>query len=412
MLEISENNRDEIERELVALVLNKNEVINCLSIKPKYLRDKDLAKMLAYAIESYQKEKVVSPAFMQKQHEDFDTLLYVELLTHTFYYDKAWREQLNLAEESIIKYLKEDIIKVKNKELREKKIDYDNFMQQMKKLDEIKITKDSNVLTVKELSENIVEQKQIKFNKFKKMSKILKLSQNDLLVIGSMTGTGKTGFMLNLMSDLMTDYQCIYFNMEMSKPSIYRRLIAINSNIPVDNVNNPVTGYQVDLVRETIKSIADKGVIIEHQVNNLSDIRAVVSKKKDSSRHTVIFIDHLGLVRINGKTSLYEQMTEIMKNLRLICLEYDCTIIGASQLNRSAYNSEELSLSMLKDSGELENSARKIILLYRDKNSSKEDLRPLMNVDICKNDSGATGILKMQYDKVKQIFEEVSDYGR
>src|SRR5699024_9329375 len=127
---------------------------------------------------------------------------------------------------------------------------------------------------------------------------------------------------------------------------------------------------------------------------------------------TVIFIDHLGLVRINGKTSLYEQMTEIMKNLRLICLEYDCTIIGASQLNRSAYNSEELSLSMLKDSGELENSARKIILLYRDKNSSKEDLRPLMNVDICKNDSGATGILKMQYDKVKQIFEEVSDYGR
>ena len=339
-------------------------------------------------------------------------MLYVELLTHTFYYDKAWREQLNLAEESIIKYLKEDIIKVKNKELREKKIDYDNFMQQMKKLDEIRITKDSNVLTVKELSENIVEQKQIKFNKFKKMSKILKLSQNDLLVIGSMTGTGKTGFMLNLMSDLMTDYQCIYFNMEMSKPSIYRRLIAINSNIPVDNVNNPVTGYQVDLVRETIKSIADKGVIIEHQVNNLSDIRAVVSKKKDSSRHTVIFIDHLGLVRINGKTSLYEQMTEIMKNLRLICLEYDCTIIGASQLNRSAYNSEELSLSMLKDSGELENSARKIILLYRDKNSSKEDLRPLMNVDICKNDSGATGILKMQYDKVKQIFEEVSDYGR
>ena len=412
MLEISENNRDEIERELVALVLNKNEVINCLSIKPKYLRDKDLAKMLAYAIESYQKEKVVSPAFMQKQHEDFDTLLYVELLTHTFYYDKAWKEQLKLAEESIIKYLKEDVIKIKNKELKDKKIDYDDFMRQMKKIDEIKITKDSNILTVKELSENIVEQKQIKFNKFIKMSKILKLSQNDLLVIGSMTGTGKTGFMLNLMSDLMTDYQCIYFNMEMSKSSIYRRLIAINSNIPVDNVNNPVTSYQLEVVKETITNIASKGVIIEHQVNNLSDIRAVVSKKKDSSRHTVIFIDHLGLVRINGKTSLYEQMTEIMKNLRLICLEYDCTIIGASQLNRSAYNSEELSLSMLKDSGELENSARKIILLYRDKNSSKEDLRPLMNVDICKNDSGATGILKMQYDKVKQIFEEVSDYGR
>lgn len=99
-------------------------------------------------------------------------------------------------------------------------------------------------------------------------------------------------------------------------------------------------------------------------------------------------------------------MTEIMKTLREICLDYDCTIIGASQLNRSAYTSEELSVSMLKDSGELENSARKIILLYRDKESAKEDLNPTMNIDICKNDSGATGKIQMIYHKVKQIFEE------
>ena len=61
---------------------------------------------------------------------------------------------------------------------------------------------------------------------------------------------------------------------------------------------------------------------------------------------------------------------------------------------------------MLKDSGELENSARKIILLYRDKESAKEDLNPTMNIDICKNDSGATGKIQMIYHKVKQIFEE------
>ena len=62
---------------------------------------------------------------------------------------------------------------------------------------------------------------------------------------------------------------------------------------------------------------------------------------------------------------------------------------------------------MLKDSGELENSARKIILLYRDKESPKEDLKPTMNVDICKNDSGATGIMQMKYEKIKQIFKEI-----
>ena len=67
------------------------------------------------------------------------------------------------------------------------------------------------------------------------------------------------------------------------------------------------------------------------------------------------------------------RLLKVAKQLRQICLEYDCTIISASQLNRGAYSSDELSLSMLKDSGELENSASKVILLYRDKDSNKDD---------------------------------------
>ena len=238
------------------------------------------------------------------------------------------------------------------------------------------------------------------------MSYKLKLAQNDLLVIGSMTGTGKTGFMLNLMSDLMENYQCVYFNMEMSKSSIYKRIVAINSGIPVDNINNPETEYQKQIIKNSIKKIAEAGVVIEHRINDIKQIKFMINKIKKRNKHTIIFIDHLGLTKLSGKTNLYEQMTEIMKTLREICLDYDCTIIGASQLNRSAYTSEELSVSMLKDSGELENSARKIILLYRDKESAKEDLNPTMNIDICKNDSGATGKIQMIYHKVKQIFEE------
>ena len=268
------------------------------------------------------------------------------------------------------------------------------------------IVDEIETLSKNEIIENIKTQKEIKFNKFKKLSLILKLSQNDLLVIGSMTGTGKTGFMLNLMCDLVNDYQCIYFNLEMSKSSIYKRIIAIISKIPIDNINNPITDYQNKIINETIDYISEVGIIIEHRINNVSQMKSMINRIKNKDKHTIIFIDHLGLTKIDGKTSLYEQMTEIMKVLRQICLDYDCTIIGASQLNRSAYTSEELTPSMLKDSGELENSARKIILLYRDKSSDKEDLSPIMNVDICKNDSGATGKIQMIYHKVKQIFDE------
>ena len=90
-----------------------------------------------------------------------------------------------------------------------------------------------------------------------------------------------------------------------------------------------------------------------------------------------------------------------------MCLEYDCTIISASQLNRTAYGSDEVTLNMLKDSGELENSASKVILLYRDKNSNKDDDEPTMNIEIAKNRDGICGTVQMKYDKTKQIFREI-----
>lgn len=406
MMNVCRSNREEIENQYMALLLNNEEALKNIHILPKYLFVEKNRKLLQYIMECYQKYQFIDLNTLVTLHPNFDIEYWVDLRDKELYYKKAWKQQIKLSEESIIRFYKEDIIKELNNKLNKGEILYNEFISKTKKLDDIKIVNDIEPLTQEEILNNINEQKKINFNKFKKLSNILKLSQNDLLVIGSMTGTGKTGFMLNLMCDLMNEYQCVYFNMEMSKSSIYKRIIAINSNIPIDNINNPVSEYQHEIVKETINYIAQAGVIIEHKINNVKDIRTMISHIKNKNKHTIIFIDHLGLTKIDGKSSLYEQMTEIMKILRQICLDYDCTIIGASQLNRSAYTSEELSLSMLKDSGELENSARKIILLYRDKSSDKENLEPTMNIDVCKNDSGATGKVQMTYYKVKQIFKE------
>ena len=156
-----------------------------------------------------------------------------------------------------------------------------------------------------------------------------------------------------------------------------------------------------------MQEIEKARLIIEHQATDIKQIRSTVAKLKDKNRHTILFIDHLGLCKCDGTKSLYEQATEVAKQLRQMCLEYDCTIISASQLNRSAYGNDEITLSMLKDSGELENSASKVILLYRDKKSNKDDDEPTMNIEIAKNRDGICGTVQMKYDKTKQIFKEV-----
>lgn len=408
MLTIDRSNRMEIEREFMALILNKNEVIDLLQIKPKCLADKRNRKMLDYAIECYKLHGAVLPISILELHKDFDADYFVELLNDELWYPNNWKKQLEISQESILKYFKEDVIENLNQKLKQKQITYDYFMDSMKKIDNIQLLENSTELNKQEILDSINEEKaRINLNRFEKLNNILKLVQGDFLIIGATTGAGKSGLMINLMADLMNTYQCIYFNMEMSKSTIYKRIVSVNANIRVVDVEKPRTDYQKETIEKSLNKIENAKMIIEHKASDMTAIKSTIAKMKDKERHTVVFIDHLGLVKIDGAKSLYEQATEVAKELRQICLEYDCTIISASQLNRSAYdNNAKISLSMLKDSGELENSASKVVLLYKDKDSKKEDLNQNMILDIAKNRDGYTGIVEVVYEKEKQIFKE------
>lgn len=408
MLAISRDNREEIENEFLALLLNKNELFDITQIKPQYLSDKHNAKIFEYCQECYNEHKVVSPVKILEKHKDMNMIKFGDLLTETFYYDNAWKEQMKVAEECIVKYYKEDIVNILNKKIERKEISYDMFMKRMKELDDIELVKGSTTISVEELAENIsTDAVEIKLNKFGKLNNMLKLVQGDFLIIGAMTGQGKSGFLLNLMDDLMDRFQCIYFNMEMSKSTIYKRLISIKADVKIDDILSPQTDYQKKWIESAMQKIENAGLIVEHKANDIKAIKSILVKHKDKKRHTILFIDHLGLTRADNTKSLYEQATEVAKQLRQMCLEYDCTIISASQLNRGAYQSERPTLSQLKDSGELENSASKVILLYRSGSDDGKNPISQINIDIVKNRDGVTGYVEMEYNKQKQIFKEI-----
>ena len=329
------------------------------------------------------------------------------MLNDEIWYPSCWKKQLEVAQESILKFYKEDYIKTLNEHLKLGRINYNEFMDRMKQLDNVQLLENSVELNKQEILDSINEEKaRINLNKFEKLSNTLKLVQGDFLIIGATTGAGKSGLMINLMADLMNTFQCIYFNMEMSKSTIYKRIVSVNADIKVNDVEHPQSEHQRTLINETLDKIEKAKLIIEHKASDMTTIKSTIAKMKDKDRHTVVFIDHLGLVKIDGMRSLYEQATEVAKELRQICLEYDCTIISASQLNRGAYSSDEITLSMLKDSGELENSASKVVLLYKAKDSKKEDLMQDMVFDVAKNRDGYTGTINAVYDKEKQIFKE------
>ena len=155
MLEISRDNREEIENEFLALLLNKNELFEITQIKAHYLSNSANVKIFEYCKECYDRNKVVNPVKIAEKHKDVNFEKMGDLLCNTFYYNNAWKEQLKVCEESIVKFYKEDVVNVMNGKLEKKEITYDIFMKKMKELDDIELIKASNTIDKEELLTNI-----------------------------------------------------------------------------------------------------------------------------------------------------------------------------------------------------------------------------------------------------------------
>lgn len=392
----------DIEQEYLALLINKCELLDIIQIKPYYLSNEQHQLILNGLIESYKKSKAISIPSIVESNPKIDVGTFTEIFTETICFTDNWKNRLNLLEGKIIENFKKNYSKKLMKDYEQGKINYDDFISKINKINSLELNNQVKPLTAEEIQEEIKGKTKITLHSFPKLNKVLNLVYGDFLVIGALTGNGKSSFLLNLMVDLMQEYQCIYFNMEMSKSTIYKRILSITADVPVSDVTNPQTEHQKGIIDNAYKIIEKSKIIIEHQANDINSIKKVLAKNKNINKHTILFLDHIGLIKANSSKTLYENSTEVAKELRQMCLEYDCTIISASQLNRSAY-SNELSISMLKDSGEIENSSSKTMLINRFK-----DDQPITEIDleVAKNRDGLTGIIIMKYDKTKQIFKE------
>lgn len=241
--------------------------------------------------------------------------------------------------------------------------------------------------------------------RFNKLSETANIQEHDLVIIAARTGLGKSGFCLNLLEDLSDRYNCLYFNMEIAEKQLYQRLVSINSKIDMKYLDNPATDYQKEAIKRACDTVAAKKIKIYSQGQTVATIRRKIMNES-KSEHTIVFIDHVGLIKSPKNSSLYENLTEIVKELRQISLDYNCTIFLVSQLNRSADNKQLPKISELKDTGELEQSATTVILMYdenQDENMSKDEV-PITFL-IGKNRNGSLGMTRYQYKKTTQRFE-------
>lgn len=390
------------EYEYLALVINYNDLLKRTIIKKEYFEGKDKI-LFEIIIKEYKKNNALVLAELVK-YNNFDLDYYIELLQNNLY-STSREKQFKILEKQIIENFKSRQLK-RTIELFSGNID--EFYKQIDKIRELNI-EENEYITAEDMINTLEEKNsQIKLG-FSDLDKALYISQNDFVILAGGTGTGKTTFALNLLSNLSKEYQCVYFNMEMSKKTLYKRLSAIETCININKFNDIRTleTREEKFLYQKISEIEERKIILINNSQNIDNIEKIISNIKDD-RKIVVILDHIGLINSQGN-SLYEKMTNVAKKIRGLCLDYNCTIFGLCQLSRESQKDERVpKLQDLRDSGEIEQSARKVILLYNKDYKKQIDIK---NVDIlvAKNDDGSCLVKNFKFDTKKQKFVEVGN---
>ncbi len=407
----------EIEAAVLSCILIKPELMDKLIVGKEYFEDKKNQKVYEILKKQYDEYKTISVTGIgdnygslfqnSKELENFITYL-------TYLLDSnCMPSQFDYYQETLIKKHCNNKILLEIMKFQNRQIEQEELLESIHKIEREIIPSTEIKLSEKEIYDLISSQNELLTFRFARLTKYANIQKHDLPIIAARPGIGKSGFAANLIEDLSDRYNCILFNLEMTAKQVYRRLVAINSSVPMSFHNKPETVYQKEKILNGCKNIARKKIKVITGNQTLRTIRNRIIKES-LKEHTIAFIDYIGLVSDTVKNrSPYERVTEMVKELRQISLDYDCTIFIIAQINRNSEREKDKrpKISDLKESGELEQAGTTVLMLhnedyYRGAIKSKEDIE----IIIGKNRNGEKGYINFLYDQNTQRFEEKRSY--
>lgn len=378
--------------ELIAMFAVEPKLLEKTVIDGTYL-DIQFRKIYDLFLESYKKYGTVNidEVFM-KYPESIDYINISALVTPCV-------ERLRGLERILIERFKEVEIGRIYKEFESGRIEPHEMVTKIQDLSKIsadyqeKLTSSDIIDVIKNKSQRL------EMTNFMNIRSCARFRETDLIVVAGTPGMGKSAFALNMLENISINYECIYINMEMSKATIYSRLVAIKNDVNVDFISGYYARNDIEKkqINKMLEFVNEREIKLVNGSMTIEDLRAMLSN--DTKTHKVVFVDHVGLINCrNSRLSTYERTTLILKELRSLCLDCNCTIFALSQFNRQAQKKKPTN-SMLRDSGEIEQSASKIILLYEENEE--------YFAEVTKNRDGGLGRIKVKFIKEKQIFKEL-----
>lgn len=206
----------------------------------------------------------------------------------------------------------------------------------------------------------------------------------DLVIIAGETSQGKTALSICMATNMAAMGTGIaFYSMEMTAEQLAARIISPISQInSKDIMYTPLTDAQIVCFDGACKKMAEKPIYFDEK--STSSVRRIVTSIRVLNAKygiSVAIVDYLQILgrnqRVDNTEQFYGDVTRTLKNL---AKELGIVIIALSQLSRDR-NKPEPTISRLRASGQIEEAADNIILIYRPSVYQRKYPKPYKDAD-------------------------------
>jgi replicative DNA helicase len=223
--------------------------------------------------------------------------------------------------------------------------------------------------------------------------------RGDLIVIGARPSMGKTALAMGMLEYVAHQAgPCALFSMEMSSEQIGLREIAANAGISMHDLRTGrVRDDDWSSIVDALGKLSRLPLLIDDRPGvTLGYIRARLRRlcRKHGALNLIV-VDYMTLMNGSGE-SRDERVGGIAKGLKEIAKEFSAPVLALAQLNRNLElrTDKRPTMADLRESGEIEQAADVIILLYRDQVYFPEsEFKGIAELHIAKQRNGPTGTI-------------------
>jgi replicative DNA helicase len=194
------------------------------------------------------------------------------------------------------------------------------------------------------------------------------IGAGEVCIVAAPTSCGKSAVAINIAlraakADAVPT--CI-FSFEMPQKQIARRMIQTLSGVNLRQIEENVASEpKVKAVKSATETLSALPIYTVHSVSGIEDLKGQIRVLVRKHKMKLLIIDYLQLLPFDNNLLKAEAISAASHKIKQIAVELGISILLLAQVNREGAKRESgLSLYDLKDSGDIENDADAVVLMW------------------------------------------------